>query len=57
MEASLTSLGMKPDQAANHAQCKIEDGTCDEMAEEIEFMGRVRKEDAVRFKFVIDVDG
>jgi hypothetical protein len=42
---------------ADCLKCKVEDGTCDEMAEEIEFMGRVRKEDAVRFKIVIDVDG
>jgi len=29
-------------------KCNKEDGTCDEMANEIKFMGRVRKEDSLR---------
>ncbi|KAK4683682.1 hypothetical protein P7C73_g6549, partial [Tremellales sp. Uapishka_1] len=38
-------------------QCKKEDGSCDEMAKEIDFMTRVRKEDSLKYKFVVDVDG
>ncbi|RSH91311.1 hypothetical protein EHS25_009610 [Saitozyma podzolica] len=39
------------------AQCNQEDGTCDVMAKEIDFMDRVRKEDSVKYKFAVDVDG
>ncbi|WVQ70107.1 uncharacterized protein L199_008332 [Kwoniella botswanensis] len=39
------------------AQCDQADGSCDDMAREIDFMGRVRKEDSLKYKFVIDVDG
>ncbi|RXK36431.1 hypothetical protein M231_06275 [Tremella mesenterica] len=38
-------------------QCSEEDGSCDELEMEIDFMPRVRKEDAVKYKYVIDVDG
>ncbi|WWC88904.1 uncharacterized protein L201_003819 [Kwoniella dendrophila CBS 6074] len=38
-------------------QCKKEDGTCDEMANEIEFKDRVRPEDAAKYKYVFDIDG
>ncbi|GFZ45441.1 hypothetical protein JCM24511_03167 [Saitozyma sp. JCM 24511] len=38
-------------------QCKQEDGTCDEMANEIHFKDRVRPEDSATFKYVLDVDG
>nr|WVH01970.1 glycosyl transferase family 90 protein [Naematelia aurantialba] len=38
-------------------QCSKEDGTCDDMNREIKWMGRVRKEDAAKYKYVIDVDG
>nr|XP_019042714.1 hypothetical protein I302_08420 [Kwoniella bestiolae CBS 10118]OCF21644.1 hypothetical protein I302_08420 [Kwoniella bestiolae CBS 10118] len=39
------------------AQCDQADGSCDDMAREIEFMGRVRKEDSLKYQYVIDVDG
>ncbi|WWD04614.1 hypothetical protein V865_002685 [Kwoniella europaea PYCC6329] len=38
-------------------QCKKEDGTCDEMAKEIQFKDRVRPEDAAKYKYVFDIDG
>lgn len=38
-------------------QCTQEDGSCDAMAREIDFMAPVRKEDSTKYKFVIDVDG
>ncbi|KAE8538024.1 hypothetical protein D1P53_006091 [Cryptococcus gattii VGV] len=38
-------------------QCNVEDGTCDVMAEEIDFKDRVSKEDGIKYKYVIDVDG
>lgn len=33
------------------------DGTCDEMAKEIKFAGRVEPESAIKYKYVLDVDG
>nr|XP_019013499.1 uncharacterized protein I206_01567 [Kwoniella pini CBS 10737]OCF52280.1 hypothetical protein I206_01567 [Kwoniella pini CBS 10737] len=39
------------------SQCDQADGSCDDMAREINFMGRVRKEDSLKYKYVIDVDG
>ncbi|KIR74135.1 hypothetical protein I310_01732 [Cryptococcus deuterogattii CA1014] len=38
-------------------QCNVEDGTCDAMAKEIDFKDRVSKEDGIKYKYVIDVDG
>ncbi|WRT67552.1 uncharacterized protein IL334_004524 [Kwoniella shivajii] len=38
-------------------QCKKEDGTCDEMANEIIFKDRVRPEEAAKYKYVFDIDG
>ncbi|WVQ98701.1 hypothetical protein IAU59_005832 [Kwoniella sp. CBS 9459] len=38
-------------------QCDQEDGTCDEMANEIDFMSRVSKEHSLQYKYVVDVDG
>ncbi|WWD15888.1 hypothetical protein CI109_100312 [Kwoniella shandongensis] len=38
-------------------QCNKEDGSCDDMAREIKFLDRVRKEDSLKYKYVIDVDG
>ncbi|WVQ78122.1 hypothetical protein IAT38_000203 [Cryptococcus sp. DSM 104549] len=38
-------------------QCNIEDGTCDEMNEVIQFKERVKKEASGRYKYAIDVDG
>ncbi|WWC61152.1 uncharacterized protein I303_103731 [Kwoniella dejecticola CBS 10117] len=39
------------------SQCDQADGSCDDMLREINFMGRVRKEDSLKYKYVIDVDG
>jgi hypothetical protein len=36
--------------ALTSSQCKQEDGTCDEMANEIHFKDRVRPEDSAKFK-------
>ncbi|WOO79458.1 Beta-1,2-xylosyltransferase 1 [Vanrija pseudolonga] len=33
------------------------DGTCDEMAKEIKFGSRVEPEEAIKYKYVLDVDG
>ncbi|ORY33787.1 glycosyl transferase family 90-domain-containing protein [Naematelia encephala] len=38
-------------------QCTKEDGTCDDMNREIHWLDRVKKEDAAKYKYVIDVDG
>ncbi|WVR05243.1 hypothetical protein IAU60_002255 [Kwoniella sp. DSM 27419] len=38
-------------------QCNKEDGSCDDMAREIDFMPRVHKEFGYQFKYVMDVDG
>jgi hypothetical protein len=38
-------------------QCDQDDGTCDEMAREIKFLGRVRKEFGAQYKYVLDIDG
>ncbi|WRT67118.1 uncharacterized protein IL334_004084 [Kwoniella shivajii] len=38
-------------------QCHEEDGSCEDMRREIEFMGRVKKEDSLKYKYVMDVDG
>nr|AAR84598.1 Cap4p [Cryptococcus neoformans var. neoformans] len=38
-------------------QCDAEDGSCAAMAEEIDFKNRVTKQDAIKYKYVIDVDG
>ncbi len=35
-------------------QCNVEDGTCAEMAEEIEFKERVSPEDAALYKYALD---
>ncbi|TXT06117.1 hypothetical protein VHUM_03590 [Vanrija humicola] len=44
------SLAGRPHQCDN-------DGTCEEMAKEIRFAGRVEPEEAIKYKYVIDVDG
>ncbi|XAO24787.1 hypothetical protein I312_103593 [Cryptococcus bacillisporus CA1280] len=38
-------------------QCKKEDGTCDEMKQEIIFKDRVAPEDSAKYKYVFDIDG
>ncbi|KAK8869838.1 hypothetical protein IAR55_000406 [Kwoniella newhampshirensis] len=38
-------------------QCDKEDGSCDDMAREIKFLDRVSKEDSLKYKYVLDVDG
>ncbi|WVQ71619.1 hypothetical protein IAR50_001159 [Cryptococcus sp. DSM 104548] len=38
-------------------QCNEEDGSCADMAREIEFKGRVKKEDGAKYRYVVDVDG
>ncbi|AAW43180.1 hypothetical protein CNBD0460 [Cryptococcus deneoformans B-3501A] len=38
-------------------QCKKEDGTCDEMEQEIIFKDRVAPEDSAKYKYVFDIDG
>ncbi|ODO03427.1 hypothetical protein L198_02274 [Cryptococcus wingfieldii CBS 7118] len=38
-------------------QCSEEDGSCADMAREIEFKGRVKKEDGAKYRYVVDVDG
>lgn len=38
-------------------KCNVEDGTCAEMAEEIDFLPILHKAASVKYKFVFDVDG
>ncbi|OXG71060.1 hypothetical protein C352_01166 [Cryptococcus neoformans CHC193] len=38
-------------------QCNVEDGTCAVMAEEIDFKDRVNKQESLKYKYMIDVDG
>jgi hypothetical protein len=38
-------------------QCTREDGSCDAMAREIDFMPHVHKEVSTKYKYVVDVDG
>ncbi|WVQ78070.1 hypothetical protein IAT38_000151 [Cryptococcus sp. DSM 104549] len=37
--------------------CSAEDGSCDDMAREIDFKGVVKKEDIHKYRYSIDVDG
>ena len=43
--------------AGGPAQCDKTDGTCEEMANEINFLDRVRKEFGAQYKYVLDLDG
>ncbi|KAL7423911.1 hypothetical protein Q5752_001496 [Cryptotrichosporon argae] len=55
--ATLNEAWMDIGLAGQPTQCSRSDGSCDDMAREINFMPPVPKEHAVSFKYVIDVDG